>query len=51
MILAFEEVENALVNLANRKQQIDELERQLNDSIYHRQPDRRSVTGRPGLAA
>ena len=31
VILAFEEVENALVNLANRKQQIDELERQLND--------------------
>lgn len=31
VIQAFEEVENALVNLANRKQQLDELERQLND--------------------
>jgi len=31
IIRAFEEVENALVNLANRKQQLDELERQLHD--------------------
>lgn len=31
VIRAFEEVENALVNLANRKQQLDELERQLSD--------------------
>jgi NodT family efflux transporter outer membrane factor (OMF) lipoprotein len=31
VIQAFEEVENALVNLANRKQQLDQLERQLND--------------------
>lgn len=31
VIRAFEEVENALVNLANRKQQLDALEQQLND--------------------
>jgi NodT family efflux transporter outer membrane factor (OMF) lipoprotein len=31
VIRAFEEVENALVNLANRKQQLEELEKQLND--------------------
>ncbi len=31
VIRAFEEVENALVNLANRKQQLQELEQQLND--------------------
>lgn len=31
VIRAFEEVENALVNLANRKQQLDQLEKQLND--------------------